>query len=105
MGGRQLDQGRPHGGGFEEGVYAYDGGKDEPYGARGIGGFKSASSARFDDYGRSIGFEEEKVGSGKIVRASPKMEAQQDVKNGVQKFRVKLLPEGSGQTMDVLCQV
>lgn len=103
MGGRQFDQG-----GLENGVYAYDGGKDQPYGARGTGCLKSSSSSSvFDDYGRSVGFgKEEEVGSGRIVRAAPKPEAQQDVKNGVQKFRVKLLPEGAGQTpMDVLCQV
>lgn len=94
--------------GLEEGVYAYDGGKAEPYGARGTGGFKSLSSSfsAFDDYGRSISLGKEQTGSAKIVRAVPKVEAQQDVKSGVQKFRVKLLPEGGGQsTMDVLCQV
>ena len=34
------------------------------------------------------------------------MESREDVKGGVQKFRVKLLAESGGQsTMDVLCQV
>lgn len=103
------------GDGLGDGVYAYDGGKVEPYGARGTGGFGSNSSAsnsgsglKFDDYGRSLG-----SGSAggvkeqpKIVRAVPKMESQQDVKNGVQKFRVKLLPEGTSvTTTDVLCQI
>ena len=83
----------------------------EPYGAQGIAPKSSTWAPMFDDYGRLIGF-----GSGKdftvtsnlskIVRAVPKVETQQDVKSGVQKFRVKLLPESLGQnTMDVLCQV
>jgi hypothetical protein len=43
---------------------------------------------------------------GKIVRAVPKADTQQDVRSGVQKFRVKLLAESGGQnTMDVLCQI
>lgn len=101
--------------GTGDGVYAYDGGKVEPYGARGTGGFARSSSSsssgsglRFDDYGRSLG---PGHASGvkeqpKIVRAVPKMDNQQDVKNGVQKFRVKLLPEGASlTTTDVLCQV
>lgn len=93
--------------GLDEGVYAYDGGNLEPYGARGTGSFKSASSlSGFDDYGRSISLGKEQVGSGKIVRAVPKADTQQDVKSGVQKFRVKILPEGTGQSnMDVLCQI
>ncbi|GFZ10463.1 RING/FYVE/PHD zinc finger superfamily protein [Actinidia rufa] len=42
----------------------------------------------------------------KIVRAVPKADTQQDVKGGVQKFRVKLLAESGGQsTMEVLCQI
>ncbi|XP_077246646.1 RING/FYVE/PHD zinc finger superfamily protein [Tasmannia lanceolata] len=95
---------------IEEGAYAYDGGKVEPYGARGTGGgsAKSSSSMAFDDYGRSTSFSSGKaqVGSSKIVRAVPKVETDQDAKSGVQKFRVKLLPEGLAQsTMDVLCQV
>ncbi|KAL5995684.1 hypothetical protein ACLOJK_041801 [Asimina triloba] len=103
--------GGPRNDGLEEGVYAYDGGRVEPYGARGTGGTKSSSSSSgvsgFDDYGRSLSFgKERQAGSGKIVRAVPKVEMQQDVKNGVQKYRVKLLPESSGQsTMDVLCQI
>ena len=40
------------------------------------------------------------------MRAVPKVDAQQDVKSGVQKFRVKLLAESGGQsTVDILCQV
>jgi hypothetical protein len=35
----------------------------------------------------------------------PKAETTEDVSGGVQKFRVKLLPEGAGSPMDVLCQV
>lgn len=98
--------------GLGEGVYAYDGGRSEPYGARGTVPRSSSSSAwgGFDDYGRSTSFSSgrgDQVGSaGKIVRAVPKAEAQQDVKSGVQKFRVKLLPEGTNvNTTDVLCQV
>ncbi|XP_072967332.1 protein FREE1-like [Typha angustifolia] len=109
--GYRYDQGGVPDDGLSEGVYAYDGGKNEPYGARGTA--PSRSSALFDDYGRSISLPSggigKEQGSGnamKIVRAVPKVDAQQDAKNGVQKFRVKLLAEGSGQsTMDVLCQV
>lgn len=94
---------------YGDGVYAYQGGKVEPYGARGTAP-KSSTWSGFDDYGRSISFpssqESSSAGSPKIVRAVPKAETQQDVKSSVQKFRVKLLPEsGSQSTMDVLCQV
>lgn len=95
---------------YGDGVYAYEGTKVEPYGARGTAP-KSSTWVGFDDYGRAISLPSEKdlsVGSAssKIVRAVPKAETQQDVKSGVQKFRVKLLPESGGQgTMDVLCQV
>ncbi|XP_078448270.1 RING/FYVE/PHD zinc finger superfamily protein isoform X2 [Wolffia australiana] len=93
-----------------EGVYAYDGGRSEPYGARGTAPARSSSSSSrllFDDYGRSLGFSsspgKEQL---KVVKAVPTVETQQDVKHGVQKFRVKLLSEGSGQSsMDVLCQI
>jgi hypothetical protein len=95
--------------GLNEGVYAYDGGRSEPYGARGT--VPTRSPMLFDDYGRSISLS---GGSGmgaatgtgtRIVKAVPKTDAKDDVKNGVQKFRVKLLPEGAGSPMDVLCQV
>ncbi|KAJ0026350.1 hypothetical protein Pint_09341 [Pistacia integerrima] len=97
---------------YGDGVFAYNGGKVEPYGARGTIP-KSSASTLFDDYGRSISLPSGKdshssagSGSSKIVRAVPKAETQQDVKSGVQKFRVKLLPESGGQsTMDVLCQI
>ena len=60
----------------------------------------------FDDYGRSLGFSSSGKEQVKVVKAVPKVETKQDVKNGVQKFRVKLLAEGSGQSsLDVLCQV
>ncbi|KAJ6802229.1 protein FREE1 [Iris pallida] len=101
--------------GLGDGVYAYDGGRTEPYGARGTGEFSrpasnsSGAAARFDDYGRSIGVDRkdnQSQAKQKIVRAVPKMDTQQDAKNGVQKFRVKLLPEGASvTTMDVLCQI
>lgn len=94
--------------GYGDGVYAYEGGKVEPYGARGTAP-KSSTWAAFDDYGRSISFPSQKESSvgGKIVKAVPKADTQEDVKGGgVQKFRVKLLAESGGQsTMDVLCQV
>ncbi|XP_010266837.1 PREDICTED: protein FREE1-like [Nelumbo nucifera] len=93
--------------GLGDGVYAYNGGKVEPYSARGTAS-KSSMLLAFDDYGRSINFSsgKEQAASTKIVRAVPKAETQQDVKNGVLKFRVKLLPEGgSPGTTDVLCQI
>ncbi|KAL8135700.1 hypothetical protein AgCh_010362 [Apium graveolens] len=102
------------GGGYGEGVYAYQGSKVEPYGARGTGSksstWSSSATPTFDDFGRPISFPSGKsqsaVSSGKIARAVPKAESEQDSKGGVQKFRVKLLAESSGQsTMDVLCQV
>lgn len=93
---------------YGDGVYAYEGGKVEPYGARGTAP-KSSAWAAFDDYGRSISFPSPKESSigGKIVKAVPKVDTQEDVKGGgVQKFRVKVLAEGVGQcTMDVLCQI
>lgn len=94
--------------GYGDGVYAYEGGKVEPYGARGTAP-KSSTWAAFDDYGRSISFPSQKEPSvgAKIVKAVPKVDTQEDVKGGgVQKFRVKLLAESGGQsTMDVLCQI
>ncbi|PON73412.1 Zinc finger, FYVE-type, endofin [Parasponia andersonii] len=102
--GKRYDSGRDDG--YGDGVYAYQGNKVEPYGARGTA---PKSSALFDDYGRSISFPSGKdspVSSSKIVRAVPKEEVQQDAKSGVQKFRVKLLAESGGQsTMDVLFQI
>ncbi|WCJ35068.1 hypothetical protein M5689_016336 [Euphorbia peplus] len=106
----RYDMGRDDG--YGDGVYAYEGGRTEPYGARGTQP-KSSNSALFDDYGRAISVPSGKdlsggsgAASAKIVRAVPKAETQQDVKSGVQKFRVKLLAESGGQsTMDVLCQI
>ncbi|CAK9178398.1 unnamed protein product [Ilex paraguariensis] len=94
---------------YGDGVYAYQGSKVEPYGARGTAP-KSSTWSGFDDFGRPIGFSSGKdppTGSTtKIVRAVPKTDAQQDVKSGIQKFRVKLLPDGGNHsTMDVLCQI
>lgn len=101
---------------YDNGVYKYNGGPVESsYGGK--GGRSSdtnggGSGVLFDDYGRPItvpGGEVRKeygTSSPKIVRAVPKVEESEDVKSGVQKFRVKLLSEGYGQTdMDVLCQV
>ncbi|KAI7752217.1 hypothetical protein M8C21_032965 [Ambrosia artemisiifolia] len=100
------------GNGYGEGVYAYQGGKVEPYGSRGTGPKSSTwkEQVLFDDFGRPIGMQGKgkESGSGvapKIVKAVPKAETREDVKGGVQKFRVKLLAESGGQsTMDVLCQ-
>lgn len=104
--GKRYNSGRDDA--YGDGVYAYEGGKAEPYGARGTAP-KSSTWSAFDDYGRSISLPSGKdspVSSSKIVKAVPKADTQQDVKSGVQKFRVKLLAESGGQsTMDVHCQV
>ncbi|KAF7140810.1 hypothetical protein RHSIM_Rhsim06G0018400 [Rhododendron simsii] len=94
--------------GYGDGVYAYQGNnKVEPYGARGTGP-KSSTWSGFDDFGRPVSFpsgKDHRPSPAKVVRAVPKADTQQDVKSGVQKFRVKLLAESGGQsTMDVLCQ-
>ncbi|KAI8549469.1 hypothetical protein RHMOL_Rhmol06G0026800 [Rhododendron molle] len=96
-------------GGYGDGVYAYQGNnKVEPYGARGTGP-KSSTWSGFDDFGRPVSFpsgKDHRSSPAKVVRAVPKADTQQDVKSGVQKFRVKLLAESGGQsTMDVLCQI
>lgn len=106
--GKQLDSGYGNDG-FGDGVYAYRGSNVEPYGARGTAP-KSSTWSAFDDFGRPIGYSSEKDrpsgSSMKIARAVPKADSQQDVKSGVQKFRVKVLAESGGQsTMDVLCQI
>ncbi|GFZ10450.1 RING/FYVE/PHD zinc finger superfamily protein [Actinidia rufa] len=91
----------------DDGVYAYQGNKVEPYGARGTAPNSSTWSG-FDDFGRPISFPsgKDRASPAKIVRAVPKADTQQDVKGGVQKFRVKLLAESGGQsTMEVLCQI
>ncbi|XP_074279102.1 protein FREE1 [Silene latifolia] len=101
----------------DDGVYAYQG-KHEPYGARGTGtSSKSSSNSQtwsglFDDYGRPISFPDKhdkthtSTPSLKVVRAVPKVDDKPDVQGGVQKFKVKLLPEsGSQSTMDVICMV
>ena len=103
-----FDETRIHAGfrndGYGGGVYAYDGPGSRPESSM-------IMKTAFDDYGRPIILSNEnvEVGSGpvnKIVKATPKIEVQNDAKSGVQKFRVKLLGEGGGQSnMDVLCQV
>ncbi|GAB2288489.1 hypothetical protein Dimus_022818 [Dionaea muscipula] len=91
-----------HEGFSDTGVYRYDGGNVEPYGARGTGWSGSSSQVVFDDYGRPIGLPNGKdetlqpLGSNKMVKAIPKSEAEEDMKSGVQKFRVKLFAEGFG---------
>ncbi|XP_059638071.1 protein FREE1 [Cornus florida] len=98
---------RDDGFGYSDGVYAYQGSKVEPYGARGTEP-KSSTWSGFDDFGRPISFppRKDQTGSSPIVRAIPKADTQQDVKGGVQKYRVKLLPDGGSQgTTDVLCQI
>lgn len=112
--GGYFDESGSHAGfrsdGYGGGVYAYDGSKMEPYGGRGSGPEPSMKTA-FDDYGRPISLLNANVEVGsrpmnKIVKATPKIEVQNDTKSGVQKFRVKLLAEAGGQSnMDVLCQV
>ncbi|CAN4094010.1 unnamed protein product [Withania somnifera] len=99
-----------HGYGYGDGVYAYQGSKVEPYGARGTSSKSSTWSSSFDDFGRPIKSNSAKDRSSapaaKIVKAIPKADTQQDVKSGVQKFKVKLLAESGGQsTQDVLCQI
>ncbi|XP_060199853.1 protein FREE1 [Lycium barbarum] len=98
--------------GYGDGVFAYQGSKVEPYGARGTGSKSSIwSSSSFDDFGRPIGYNNStkdrlSAPTAKIVKAIPKVDTQEDVKSGVQKFRVKLLAESGGQsTQDVLCQI
>lgn len=95
---------------YGAGVYKYNGGKVESYGGRGSRS-ESRNEVMFDDYGRPINIPNTKGQnrSGnlpKIVKATPKVEEQSDAKGTVQKFRVKLLSEGVGQTdSDVLCQI
>ncbi|KAK4276494.1 hypothetical protein QN277_014636 [Acacia crassicarpa] len=91
---------------YREGVYAYEGGQVEPYGAGGMA--PKSTWSGFDDYGRPIGFPPPKDSSvsNKVAKAVPKADAQEDVRSGVQKFRVKLLVESGDQdTMDVLLQI
>ncbi|KAK4393883.1 protein FREE1 [Sesamum angolense] len=99
---------------YDGGIYKYNGGQIESsYGGKGGRSSDSASDSgvMFDDYGRPISVAAGKEPSGygnplpKIVKAVPKVEDSEDVKSGIQKFRVKVLSEGFGQTdMDVLCQ-
>lgn len=82
-------------GGYAE-VYAYDGGQGgEPYGARGTGSSSwktMESSGSFGSFGSS--------GGSKVARAVPKVE-NDNISGGIQKYRVKLLPD----TKDVICQI
>ncbi|XP_074302414.1 protein FREE1-like [Silene latifolia] len=122
--GHGFDNGGGGGGGDDEGVYRYEGGKVEPYGARGTVGFSKVSTNQvmFDDYGRPISVANGRangngdgkrgvreyggVKANKVVKAVPKDDTEEDFRGGIQKFRVKLLAEGYGQTdMDVLCQI
>ncbi|OAE35458.1 hypothetical protein AXG93_2587s1740 [Marchantia polymorpha subsp. ruderalis] len=88
-------------GGFRA-VYAYDGGGVEPYGARGSGGDSWSSS------GSSYNFQNEFSSSKpyNVARAAPKSDEDSD-SGGIQKFRVKLLPEtrSSDSVKDVICQI
>ncbi|KAI3451398.1 hypothetical protein Pfo_008063 [Paulownia fortunei] len=100
---------------FDGGVYKYnDGQVESSYGGKGGRSSDSGSGVgvMFDDYGRPINVPGGKEQSGfgnslpKIVKAAPKAEDSEDVKSGIQKFRVKLLSEGFDQTdIDVLCQI
>ncbi|KAL3691584.1 hypothetical protein R1sor_005235 [Riccia sorocarpa] len=91
-------------GGFQE-VTRYDGG-GEPYGSRGTGGsaWSSGGSGSFSAYG----YLDDTPGakSTNVARAAPKSDDNTDT-GGIQKFRVKLLPElrSSESTKDVVCQI
>lgn len=101
----------------DDGAYRYEGGKVEPYGARGTAGFSGSNSqVMFDDYGRPINLSNgsgtgvrngsDQGGAKAVVKAAPKEDREDDVKGGVQKFRVKVLSESYGQNdLDVLCQI
>ncbi|GER26251.1 lateral signaling target protein-like protein [Striga asiatica] len=107
-----------HGGGdrgvFDAGVFKYNGGQPQSaYGEKDgrSSGSGSGGEVMFDDYGRPINVPggKDQGGSGSslhnIVKAVPKAEDVEDVRSGIQKFRVKLLSEGFDQNdMDVLCQ-
>ncbi|CAH1419559.1 unnamed protein product [Lactuca virosa] len=96
-----------------EDVYAYNGGNN----GRTDHSSSRLPALRFDDYGRPITFGTDggnaqrssisSLDDAKIVKATPKVHANEDVKSGVQKFRVILLSEGGGVQgdMDVLCQI
>ncbi|KAL3838899.1 hypothetical protein ACJIZ3_023490 [Penstemon smallii] len=109
---------------FNEGVYKYNGGgggsgkggrtdSGSGFGKGGRSESGSGGGVMFDDYGRPINVSGGKEQSGfgnssinKIVKAAPKVEDESQDVSGVQKYRVKLLSEGFGQTdMDVLCQI
>lgn len=79
-------------------VYAYDGGQaGEPYGARGTGGSSWSGGESRGSFGSS--------GGSKVARAVPKVESD-STGGGIQKYRVKLLPDMSSSTAkDVICQV
>nr|XP_016467847.1 PREDICTED: protein FREE1-like isoform X2 [Nicotiana tabacum] len=93
---------------YDSGVYKYNGRNEESYRESRS---ESNMGVMFDDYGRPINIQNGRENQGhassrQVVKATPKMEEQQDVAAGVLKFRVKLLSEGVGQSdMDVLCQV
>lgn len=92
-------------GGYSE-VFAYDGGNLEPYGARGSG--SGSSWGAFESFNSSSGnlnsFADS--GSAKLSKAIPKVETE-DKGSGVQKYRLKLLPDSGSASgpMDVLCQI
>ncbi|CAJ1972565.1 unnamed protein product [Sphenostylis stenocarpa] len=89
---------------YGDGVFPYEGGKAEPYGARGSAPTSASTWSSFDDFGRAIGGAPS--ATSKVVKAVPKVDSGEDANRGVQKFRVKLLAESGGQsTMDVLCQI
>ncbi|XP_027075181.1 protein FREE1-like [Coffea arabica] len=96
---------------YDAGVYKYNGGNSEPYGAKGTRSRLESGGVLFDDYGRPINVPggKEQNGSGsfpKIVKAAPKPEELHDTRGSVQKYRVRLLSEGASQSdMDVLCQI
>jgi len=87
-------------GGYGE-VYAYDGGQaGEPYGARGTGG-SAWNSGSVVESGGSFGGS----GGAKVARAVPKADSD-STGGGIQKYRVKMLPDASSSSSkDVIFQV
>ncbi|CAA0836784.1 RING/FYVE/PHD zinc finger superfamily protein [Striga hermonthica] len=110
-----LNDGGGDRGEVDAGVYRYNGGQTlSTYGEKDgrSSGSGSGGGVMFDDYGRPINVPggKDQGGSGtslhNIVKAVPKAEDVEDVRSGIQKFRVKLLSEGFDQNdMDVLCQI
>lgn len=109
MGGAAAyDSAQGFGAGSQQGmgeVYAYDGGQQAPrqgfessHGAPPLS--SSWNSGRSDAAGSFGSFNDPSSGGSKVARATPKQDTY-DTGGGVQKYRVKMLPD----SMDVICQV